>query len=167
MKRRAQSWAEILDLDVEWDGGAPLPHVVSDAATSIVVCRAEQRNSAWDGTTVRVVSASDDEAEPLLVFTFTGCRSIRFGLPDVDVLRGLRIEGVQPWRAHRVHESAWLAELNRIESVHPTPSPVEGVHYLFSFHDDLFEAVAQGFEVTRVRSTIRDALRDAVERLTH
>ena len=162
---RDEPWAEIIDLG-DWRGGAPLPHLVSGGRDAILVCHENVRVSGWDGTTVRVVAPDDHDPEPLIVLTFRRCTSIRFGFPNDDVLHGLRIPGVRPARAHRVHNSAWIAELDRIESVHPTPHRFEGTHYLLSFHDDLFEAIAHDVEVERVTSTLSDALADAARRIT-
>jgi hypothetical protein len=103
-----EPWAEVLDLGVEWDGGAPLPHLVSGSGKTIVVCRSQARDPEWNGTTVRVVSASDAGIEPLLVLKFEGCTSVRFGFPNVDVLHGLGIAGTKAYQAHPVINSPWL-----------------------------------------------------------
>jgi hypothetical protein len=139
--------------------------VVSDSNTTILLCRASNRDPNWDGTSIRVVSPSDTEAEPLLVFTFRQCTSIRFGFPNEDVLDGIPIAGVRGYKAHRIHDSAWVAELNRIESVHPTPHVLTPTHFLLAFHDEIFEAAADRVAVVTVVATLGDALLDASRRL--
>jgi hypothetical protein len=60
-----------------------------------------------------------------------------------------------------------VAELTRTESVHPSPYAIEGVHYLLSFHDDTFEAVARTVTATRVDGVFADVLQAACRDVVH
>jgi hypothetical protein len=168
---RGEEWAEVIDLGVRWDIGAPLPHLVSNASTAILVCHASVRDPNWDGTYVRVASPSDTDAASLLEFTFTGCHSALIGGPNDEVRAGhpLHGSGLQPYEAHVVHNSAWIAREERINSVHPMHT-AEGYrqlnHYLFLFHDELFEALALDVSVRSINGTIADVLTASVRQLT-
>ena len=166
-----EPWAEALDLGQRWDTGAPLPHVVSGEQVCVLVCHAAVADPAWDGTYVNVVSPSDTQPSPLLVFTFRHFHSITFGGPNDEVMNGhpLSGRGLEPYGAHRIHNSPWLAEEERINSVHPGHRPEayrRYRHYFFAFHDQTFEALAPDVQVRAVRSTVSEQLREAVTQLT-
>ena len=118
---KGEEWAEPVDLAVVWDGGAPLPHVISSGRRTILICRAADRDPDWDGTRVRLVSPTDTEPVGHLEFTFEGCSATRFGGPNDEVLHGhpLSSRGLDGYGVHLVHNSRWIAEEEAINSVHP------------------------------------------------
>ena len=156
--------AEVIDLGVQWDGGAPLPHVVSDGSRAILICRASDTSPGWDQLVTRGVSASDASAFPLIRFSFRGCRSIRFGSPGDEVLSGHPLwgSGLEFYEAHIVRNSAWAKEIEAIRSVHSGyRGPTETTHYLFAFHDETFEALADDVTVEAFEGSLNSALADA------
>lgn len=83
---------------------------------------------------------------------FVRCTSFRMGFPNDEALHGHRLwgRGLESYRAHEVSESAWLAELRTIESVHPEASAVpfeDARHFVLTFHDSTVEAIAGAIEV--------------------
>jgi hypothetical protein len=44
---RGEPWAEVIDLGVIWDTGAPEPHVVSDGSKVILLCYAAESKTGW------------------------------------------------------------------------------------------------------------------------
>jgi len=161
--------AEVIDLGVEWDGGAPLPHLLTNGLTTILMCHAPDVPADWDGTTVRVVSPSDEAVSPLLQFTFSGCWSVRLGFPNDETLNGhpLWERGLGFYQAHIVHNSLWRAEVDAVNSVHSQyAGPNEKIHYLFTFHDETFEALADSVDVVAFEGTLSSALLDAARAVT-
>ena len=79
---RHQAWAEPLDLGVMLDAGAPLPHVVSNGSSALLVCHAAVVDPHWDGTYVNVVSPTDQTPTDMLEFTFAGCHAVKIGGPN-------------------------------------------------------------------------------------
>jgi hypothetical protein len=174
-RRRAEAagepWAERLDLGRRWSGGAPLPHVVTGEGVCVLVCHAEDVDPGWDGTDIRFVSPSDAEPSPLLVYTFRSFHSVRYGGPNDEALKGhpLFERGLEYYAPHVVHRSPWLAEAERINAVHEQHRPEDFArlhHYLFTFHDEMFEALAPDVEVREVRSTLAEQLQQAVAVVT-
>lgn len=150
-----------------WNVGAPLPHLISNGLRSIVVCHAARVDPHWDGTSATVVSPSDPEPAQLLEFTFDQCHATRFGSPNDEVLHGhpLFSRGLDGYRPHLVHNSAWIADEEAINSVHPMHRGgwrERLNHYFFVFHDEVFEAIAQSVTVRTVRATMSEAMRTAV-----
>jgi hypothetical protein len=96
--------------------------------------------------------------------------AIRFGTPNDEVLHGhpLHGKGLEPYAAHLIANSAWLAELQRINSVHPYYDPARWLsyeHYLLTFHDDTFECIAATRQTEVLRASFADALAIATQRL--
>lgn len=167
---RGEEWAAPLDLGVQWESGAPLPHVVSDGRTTILICFSAVADPTWDGTSVRVADVDDPEQHDLLEFTFEGCHATKFGGPNDESLGGhpLFSRGLVGYEPHIVHNSSWIADEEAIDSVHPQHRggwADRFDHYFFVFHDEMFEAIARSVTVERVRGTLRERLFEAVERI--
>ena len=165
---RNQSWAEPLDLGVAWDGGAPLPHLVSNGSKTVLLCHAAVVDPDWDGTYVTVVSPSDQTPADMLEFTFSGCHAVRIGGPNDEALHGhpLYDKGLDGYRPHLVHNSDWIAQQEAINSVHERHRGgwhERLNHYFFVFHDEMFEALARSVDVRSVRATMAECLSSAAQ----
>jgi hypothetical protein len=164
---RGEPWAEPIDLAVQWDTGAPLPHLVSNGSTAVLICYASAVDPSWDGTYATVVSPTDPEPAQLLEFTFERCHATKFGGPNDEVISGhpLFSRGLEPYEPHIVHNSPWIAEAERINSVHPLHQggwSQRLKHYFFMFHDEMFEALAVDLRVAQVHGVLEDRLLHAV-----
>ena len=143
--------------------------MLTNGMTTILLCRAPAVPADWDGTTIRVVSPSDEALSRLLQFTFSGCRSVRLGMPNDEALNGHALwgRGLDFNQAHIVHDSVWRAEVDKVNSVHSQyAGPNEKIHYLFTFHDEMFEALADSVEVVAFEGTLSSALLDAARAVT-
>lgn len=167
---RGEQWAEPINLGVAWSTGAPLPHILSNGSVGVLICRASVPDPNWDGTTIQMVSPADSQPADLLQFTFVGCHSAKFGGPNDEVLHGhpLSDRGLGGPGAYVVHNSAWLADEERIDSVHEYHQPEAFAalhHYFFVFHDEMFEALATDVHAESLRGTIADCLARAAQRI--
>ena len=167
---KGEQWAEVIDLGVRWSGGAPLPHLVSNGSTAVLICHAEDADPHWNGTHTRVVSPSDGDRSPLLRFTFDRCHSVKFGGPNDEALHGHPLDGhgLSTHDAHLVHNSTWLEQERQINSVHDHHSDSRFLtlnHYLLSFHDDTFEALADSVTIDTIEATTAELLLDACRHL--
>lgn len=148
--------------------GAPLPVVLADEHTVLLAYLLEDRDPAWDGTSVRVVTASSDGPAALVRFQRTWV--FQFGPPNDEAFHGhpLFARGLHPYAAFEVQDSSWLRALESMNSVHEYHSPDrfrQLRHFVFAFHDSTFECVADGFTVelrdgplTKVVSEMSDLL---------
>ncbi len=171
-RERGWPYAEVLDLGVGWDGGAPLPHVVASSGKTVVVCHAASTPLDWDGSWAQSVSPSDTREEPFLLITFERCYALRFGPPNDEALHGhpLMGRGLEYYRAHEVTNSDWLAEAIRINSVHPQHDETRYRalhHYFLAFHDEVFEALSPGLSVRQVTGTLESLLIAETRGLIH
>lgn len=160
---RGEPWAEPIDLGVNWDAGAPLPHLVSNGSKAVLICHAYIDDPHWNGTHVTVLSPADTGLATLLQFTFEGCHATRFGGPNDEVLHGhpLNNRGLEAYRPHLIHNSPWISEEEHINSVHAYHRGEWHQrlnHYFFVFHDEVFEALADSVSVRSVRATMSEAL---------
>lgn len=130
--------------------GAPLPVVLADEHTVLLAYLLEDRDPAWDGTSVRVVTASSDE--PAALVRFQQAWVFQFGPPNDEAFHGhpLYERGLHSYAAFEVEDSSWLRALEQMNSVHEHHSPDRFRrlrHFVFAFHDSTFECVAGGFTV--------------------
>lgn len=169
---RHQAWAEPLDLGVMWDAGAPLPHVVSNGSSALLVCHAAVVDPHWDGTYVNVVSPTDQTPTDMLEFTFAGCHAVKIGGPNDEALHGhpLYSRGLDGYRPYLIYNSEWIAEQDAISTVHERHLGGRHErlnHYFFVFHDEVFEALAQSVSVRAIRATLAECLASAAQAIVY
>lgn len=155
---------------VPWDMGAPLPHVVSSGHRMFLMYLAAEPDPTWDGSYVTVIDPTNSNLLPIALVEFVDCYMYKFGGPNDEVHHGhpLYGKGLGAYSAHIIANSRWLAELERINSVHHYYNPANWQndrHYLLLFHDEMFECVAGDYKVELVHGTFRQALEIATARL--
>jgi hypothetical protein len=133
--------------------GAPLPRIVADERTCLVGFYLEVRDPNWDGTSVRIIEA-ETTADPVAVVRFPLYCATMFGPPNDEAFDGhpLSSRGLHAYGAFEVHDSSWIYQLERMNSVHPyhrRDRYRELRHFILSFHDSTFECVAPRYEITR------------------
>jgi hypothetical protein len=163
-------YAVELDFPLPWDTGAPLPHLLADGHRAFLLFHLADPDPGGDGTSVRVVEPGSAQAGPLGVVEFHRVRSVTIGGPNDEAIEGhpLSGKGLRPYAAHQVVNSRRIAEAERINSVHPQHRGGwhdRLRHYVFSFHDETFECLAEGFSVERHAGSLRAVLSDLVGRL--
>lgn len=149
------AWAEVVPWEIAWDGGAPMPHVVSGRLRTFLVYYA---------------ATSDAAGEPVVIADLSPCTAVKIGPPNDEVLHGhpLGGRGLQMYEAHVVHRSPWIAELRSMNSVHRHFDPIRWtqlVHWLLVFHDETVEFVASSRpRLELVEAPISSVLQDCVLR---
>jgi len=134
-------YAVPLDLGITWDAGAPLPVLISGNKTFVAFYLPP--NFDFDGTNPRSRSADDDDA--IGVVEFRGVTAVKMGSPSDERLRehALWGHGLTYYAAHLVQNSAWIRELISTDEARRTTS-----HYVFTFHDETLECVADSHVAT-------------------
>jgi hypothetical protein len=106
------------------------------------------------------------DEDRVVVGEFTGRVSVRFGMPNDEVVHGHPCGvALLHYGVHIIHNSTWLAELREIESVHPqaTEPPFVGArHYFLTFHDSSLEAVATQLTVVGSYRTMAGAVAEMI-----
>lgn len=133
--------------------GAPCPRVVADELRCLVGYYLHARDPGWDGTTVRVIDPAE-ATDPVGVVDFTRCYATMFGPPNDEAFEGhpLADRGLHPYGAFEVLGSSWIAQLERMNAVHPyhRREHFDGYrHVILAFHDSTFECIARGYTISR------------------
>ena len=142
--------------------GAPLPFVVSDECNVVLAYLVSERDPAWDGTYVNVVGP-DSEGKLVAILNLESPYIHMFGPPNDEAFSGhpLAERGLSPYAAFEILQSSWIRKLERMNSVHPHHRPgmfSNERHFVFAFHDSVFECIAHGYTTKLVRGSIRSVL---------
>jgi hypothetical protein len=83
------------------------------------------------------------------VVEFQRCLVSRFGYPNDEARWGIpRFKGVS-YGIYEVRHSSWISEVVRMNRYRfpDTPDTYVARHFLFAFHDDTFECLADGLRL--------------------
>lgn len=153
-RRRPRVRAEVVDLGIKWDAGAPLPMLLAGSNLAVVLC---------------YESLASGDGDFVMEIRLEGTLSVRMGHPNDEVLHGhpLWPAGLKFYEAHVIHDSPWLEEHRRVNSVHDYHSDdtfERCKHYFLAFHDEVVEALATNVSARRVEGDMAtEALRVAAE----
>jgi hypothetical protein len=145
------------------DDGAPLPHMMAAGGRVILAYYVSEPGPQRDGTYVGVIDPADGSVTSLAVVEFSGYLAVRTGMPNDEALHGhpLYGRGLEFYSMHLVVNSSWIAEMERINSVHRRHRGgwhQRLKHYLFTFHDEVFECVAESHHARREHTSMRALL---------
>jgi hypothetical protein len=140
-----------------WSSGAPSPHVLSAGDTTYLLYMIDEHDPSWDGESVAIVQ-------------FKACYAHRFGGPNDEVVHThpLYSKGLEPYRAHEVKNSAWIASEWQMNRMHPKFRHERWdamKHYLLLFHDEMFECLAEGHACEVRKATLGEALAQLASRI--
>ena len=166
---KGEETALALDWPIMWDIGAPLPHVLSSGLKTFLLYYARRDDPNWDGTYITIANPSASDGTPVVLVEFIGCEVFSFGGANDEVMHGhpLRGKGLGSYTAHTVANSRWLAEQQKINSVHDQYRPETWQnfkHYILLFHDEMFECIARDYMVEVFRGGLYQVLDIAYER---
>jgi hypothetical protein len=142
--------------------GAPTPIVIASEQALFVAFYLEQRDPNWDGTTCKVVTP-DTNDEPVAVVRFSGATAHFFGPPNDEAFSGhpLAARGLEAYGAFEVLSSSWVRALERMNSVHPRHRPEsfsDCRHFILTFHDTIFECIADSFSIEQPSGSLRSVV---------
>lgn len=138
----------------QMDAGAPSPLVLSNDNELFVsfyankvhsVSEPQERNTVYD--------------EGVITLRFNSYIKYTFGFPNDETLSGHPYNkfGLESYAFYEVMDSDFIRQLMIIDSAHPyhtTSKWKEYKHYVLTFHDNMFECVAKGFELREENSTL-------------
>jgi hypothetical protein len=144
------------------DVGAPLPFVVSDESHVVLAYLGSEPDPAWDGTSTTSLGPSS-MGRVAAIIHFESPLAHMFGPPNDEAFSGhpLAKRGLSPYAAFEIKQSSWIRKLERMNSVHPNHRPgmfSNERHFIFAFHDSVFECIADRYTTKLVRGSIRSVL---------
>jgi hypothetical protein len=142
--------------------GAPCPLVLSGDTFVHLAYLLHEPIKDWDGQPRSVGENSPNELCALVRFKLASAHM--FGPPGDETFHGhpLAKRGLKHYSVSEVKDSSWIRSLERMNSVHPRHRPERFFskrHFIFAFHDSVFECVAEGFELTVHRGSVASVLR--------
>jgi hypothetical protein len=127
----------------EWDPIRPEPHLLAGNRTFLLFYKRHA------------------EPDVVVIVEFDGCIGVKTGPPSDSTLWSHRLwgKGLNYHIAHEVEESDWLGEVGRVEKYRSSPGWIAAHHhYMFTFHDETVECLAQGFRATEHTGSIAETL---------
>lgn len=151
------------------DRGAPLPAIVSDEFQLLLGYITSQTDPGWNGTDVNVISPSSGDML-IVIVKFINPRAHLSGPPSDEIFseHPLAPRGLNPYSIGENKCSSWIRALEKMNSVHPCHRSEYFAnlrHYVFAFHDSVFECVAEGLNFELCRGTMRDIVQMMAARL--
>lgn len=167
---KGEEYAVPLEFPVQWDAGAPMPHLLVNDSKCLLIFYLSEVDPGWDGTNLSVVDPTSEASASLALVEFDLCTSAKLGTPNDEVFEGHRLNGrgLEAYRAQEVINSPWIAEIQRTNSVHAGYNPDnwrDARHFIFWFHDSTFECIARSFKVELYNESFPELVRRAAERL--
>ena len=159
-----------LDFPVSWDVGAPLPQLLVNDYRTFLMFYLRTFDPNWDGTYATIKQPGSAQRESLALVEFKQCSAAKLGSPNDEVHRGhpLAGRGLDSYTAQLVRNSRWLAELEKVNSVHAGYRAERWRtknHYVLWFHDTTFECIAESFAVEEHDCSMPELLAIACRRL--
>lgn len=143
------------------DVGAPCPHVISNGYKTYLIYYIGTGNSNWNETEVDVKIIDSKSDDFVALVSFNWCYSFRFGGINDEVLNGhpLYEHGLEAYEMHLIENSSWIKDQQKINSVHTNFSQKrwnQRKHYIFTFHDDIFECIANDYKIQVFKGSLKD-----------
>jgi hypothetical protein len=156
-------YADEVDSNLDCDGGAPLPHIVATGRgvwLAYYLRRPPPPN--WRGRSVEVVTSAT--AAPIAVLAFDSF-TVRVSGPNNEAMSGhpLSRRGLTPYSLLQVRRSRWIAELEEQNTVHPRHRggwAERTNHYLFQFHDEMFQCIAPSYSAEVRYDSMAEVVRE-------
>ncbi len=167
---KGEEYAIPFDFPVQWDTGAPLPFLIVNDYKTFLLFHVRVDDPEWDGTYITIQDPANANADPMALVEFEGCASAKLGAPNDEVFEGhpLYGKGLEGYTAQIVRNSKWLAELESINKVHRgynSDSWRSLNHYVFWFHDNTFECIAEGYQVEVFHEPLAQILARVYDRM--
>jgi hypothetical protein len=149
------------EADVPWPlPGAPLPCALATEDALLLAYYTNARRSSVPSNIPNLVSDSSMGTIAVVDFRFPAAY---FSVPisnEILDAHPLTVRGLSNYKVFTVENSSWIRRLTAAQYYHDRPHPgaySDSKHYVFVFHDSIFEAVADGVTVQSFFSSMDDA----------
>lgn len=152
------------------DVGAPIPHVISNGYKTLLLYYIGTSNPDWTESNPAIQVLDCKSQDYVALIDFQNCYCFRFGGVNDEVLNGhpLYEHGLESYEMHEIKHSSWICEQEKINAVHA--NFVQELwdtrkHYVFTFHDDLFECIADSYTIQAYQGSLRRVMELANKQL--
>jgi hypothetical protein len=110
------------------------------------------------------------KGEAIAIVEFELCSNKRFGSPNDEAINGhpLYSIGLGSYGVYEIQNSSWLRQLEIMNRVHHNHRPEtfeKYKHFIFTFHDSMFECIAQSFKIDIHSGSLESCLTEMQKRL--
>lgn len=131
----------------EMDCGSPSPMIVSNDSELFIAFYSYKQS-----TTLEPQERNTVYDTGIFALNFKSYLKYSFGLPSNETIEGHPYYklGIKSFAFYELKGSDLIKQLEDIEKVHPYYTPdkwTDYKHYILTFHDNMFECVAKGFEI--------------------
>lgn len=156
---------EIKDL-FEMDSGSPSPTILSNDNELFIAFYADQKRALSDPTERNIIYDTG-----IFALKFKRYLKYLFGLPGNETLNGHPYQklGIKSFSFYELRDSDLIKELQNIDKVHPYYDSGKWKtykHYIITFHDNMFECVAQSFEIRKENASIYNQVSNMLRELS-
>lgn len=138
----------------EMDLGSPSPTIISNDSELFIAFYADKENTLatpQERNTIYDIGIFALKFRVYLKYTF--------GSPGEETLHGHPYSklGMKSYSFYELVDSDLIKSLQDIDKVHPDYNPEKWImykHYILTFHDNMFECIAQGFEVREENTSL-------------
>ena len=167
VKNQFERAVNIVDFNYLWEPGASLPTLLSDTHRTYLLYYLSSSTEFSEKEIVPIGLPSDSL---VALVSFKNCYDVKMGGINDEVIghHPLWKRGLCAYGAYEIYNSSWISELQEINSHHPqyrTEYWINYKHYFFAFHDEMFECIAEDFEVLVYRGKYKEVAKLAFEKL--
>lgn len=140
----------------EMDYGSPSPMILSNDNELFIAFYADKQSSTLIPKERNIIYDTGIFALKFKVFL-----KYSFGLPGNETMQGHPYSklGMKACSFYELRNSDLIKSLLDIEKFHPNYNPEKWKlynHYILTFHDNMFECIAQGFEIREDNISLYD-----------
>lgn len=130
----------------EMDCGSPSPTILSNDSELLIAFYANKESASI------IPQHNIINNTGIFALKFKVYLKYTFGLPGEETIQGHPYSklGMKSYSFYELRNSDLIKSLQNIEKVHPEYNPEKWEiykHYILTFHDNMFECIAQDFEV--------------------
>ncbi|SFB86217.1 hypothetical protein SAMN05421780_101798 [Flexibacter flexilis DSM 6793] len=138
----------------EMDFGSPSPTILSNDNELFIAFYADKQSSS---TIPQERNTIYDTG--IFALKFKAFLKYTFGLPGDETIQGHPYSklGMKSYSFYELRNSDLIKSLQDIEKIHPNYNPEKWKmykHYILTFHDNMFECIAQDFEIREENTSL-------------
>lgn len=104
----------------------------------------------------------------VVILKFNRVQKFNFGMPSTDTIQGHQYYkiGMNSCAFYELKDSDFIKSLQNIAKIHPNYNHSgweKYRHYILTFHDNMFECVAESFEFIEEKTSIEDQLTPMID----
>ncbi|WP_163178130.1 hypothetical protein [Bacteroides sp. 51] len=153
-----------IEKEIRIDTGAPMPTIIS---TDNELYLSFYVDKTFDDLHQRDIGSDTG----IVSMVFNRCLKYTFGVPDNETIDGhpYRKLGLESYAFYELKGSNIIKELQDMSKVHPYYNPKKWEnykHYIITFHDNMFECVAEGFKIEKTETSMHNQIISIWEKIS-